>query len=1414
MRLGFGVGSGLSLPLVLGVAAIGSTMLSTKVMAQDPKVTPVETYFLPVGETALLESMKKVNSRATSPLNSMQSITMAADGTVLWFDHWEDGFETDIINPKQSSTLVIGDGDGSNGCAPANGDNKIRLTCSKDSDDVLTAGMALILENYIPTPRTKDDLDDFYYDGGDRVQASFPIAVTRGVHSGPESLNGDAFPGALLGGAVEVSNTKSWGTTFRAPVGLEMDDDYTRGYTLTDMYIQASEDNTEVSVFGGPFEVTKPDEDDKTKIKTTIVSNTNEAVETVFQLNMGETLRIEKIKVGDKVETSKPVQADLITGGIGSNYEMRWYSLLPHEQWTNDYYTPLSESSSRIHFYNSNNFDIDINVWMKGDSSPSQTFKVDANSEDLYLLPSEESGYRFESSDGSFYGVTQTDDVGSGQRNDWGHPLIPASYLTSKVIVGLAYGCKNNACPDNTGPPPNQVWITAADDAIVTVDYNTDGTDVDTFTVEKLESLLVYGRKPLRDMTGATISALDSGGNEVDIAVAWGQIHTYALAEKYNLDMGTVINPLPGISALKSCELITDRTDTCTNKVSPGDVLRCTIRITNTGQTTPDRLQFCESLSPYVEYELGSTKHGTDAVDDPTSTFTSPLDPDCYAADYPSPGMLVGGDDSVTYDVKINLLDSIDNGIEAIADSGTIKDRDGNTLATFDTRVQLSLCPSIELEKTVTTASGTCPGSESIDVGSGADVKFCFKVTNTGNTALNDIKIDDPKLGASSPLTFGGTLLTGDSWDVTAVVAGVTEAMKNTATVTGNPAYADGDDIPYLSDVTDTDTAQFAIAAVPTTLSPTASPTPEPIPNIKVEKTVTENIQDCRDGNAKDIVHVDPNATIYWCLTVTNDGQTPLSEVTLYDPQIGVNTENIAPQALIRRDLQSKETQVDLLPTDVEERALEPQSSGGLAYNRNNDPFTHQSRNLAIDICSGAPRDDRIVLLDEDCGASVDALECHKHYISLKDDKGKNDEVDITFRSSFDATGYDSQDGFACLDPEPDDPKYWVTYDYFKDAGDYVCQHEEKKCDEKKDLSIKACIQHPDNSNVWYTEFKLHVHTVRGTDKVDSTLCPDMEAKTQVCTFSYAIDCTDDGDANYQPGELHNLMAGSDAPSTSPTGQPTRSPTTSSPTTPATGLLPGESYSTAIKWVATSPMVNTAKAWGYGPNKRYVSDEDRAENTIIGEQIVFVPEATNGTKVFVDESLASEAPSSAPSGAPSVSFKPSVSSSPSSGPSSSPSSASDVVLQVDTTSPSSSRSSLPSSAPSASSRPTAERTDANTMCREVSMTAVDSIALKSFEFEIKYSGCVSVEVDYSIDGGNWMPMCTAHDVWGQWPLRTVLDGANCMEITIMQGQTVSFRLSTEPSNTCKAGKNAFSVNTYGVLLHEHYSFTEQVCATP
>ena len=78
--------------LIVGmyVATLAAMMSAGSVLvsAQTATVTPVEKYFLPIGEAALLESMDKVNYRAAAPLNSMNSITISANGTYIWYDHW------------------------------------------------------------------------------------------------------------------------------------------------------------------------------------------------------------------------------------------------------------------------------------------------------------------------------------------------------------------------------------------------------------------------------------------------------------------------------------------------------------------------------------------------------------------------------------------------------------------------------------------------------------------------------------------------------------------------------------------------------------------------------------------------------------------------------------------------------------------------------------------------------------------------------------------------------------------------------------------------------------------------------------------------------------------------------------------------------------------------------------------------------------------------------------------------------------------------------------------------------------------------------------------------------------------------------------------------------------------------------
>jgi hypothetical protein len=262
---------------------------------------------------------------------------------------------------------------------------------------------------------------------------------------------------------------------------------------------------------------------------------------------------------------------DLVAGDIGSTYELRWYSLPPRDCCSFDYYTPVAEEvgSTGIWLYNPNNSDITVRYDRDGATSQGP-FTVPANDR-LFLeiddgadidLPNsigERSGLRFFSEgNAEFYALTQTDADDSGQIFDWGHPLIPASELTSQALIGWGYGCTGNNC--GGGSSRSVVWVTPVSAATINIDFDGDGTVDNTVSARALEQVVIVddtsvysGAENDDDMSGALIFATDGGGNPVDIAVAWGQDPDRSgSGDALALDLGTVVPPLPVIDADKS----------------------------------------------------------------------------------------------------------------------------------------------------------------------------------------------------------------------------------------------------------------------------------------------------------------------------------------------------------------------------------------------------------------------------------------------------------------------------------------------------------------------------------------------------------------------------------------------------------------------------------------------------------------------------------------------------------------------------------------------------------------------------------------------------------------------------------------------------------------------------------------------
>jgi len=130
----------------------------------------------------------------------------------------------------------------------------------------------------------------------------------------------------LLAGSVEVFDTNSWGTNFRAPVGADIPDatDH-QMFEYTSLAIMAGEGGANVQVD----------------------ADANGTFESTFSLTEGQSHLVNGgVNVGGHVVSDEPIQVVILTGDVGSNYESRDTQLLPTTSWSTASYTPVSTPST------------------------------------------------------------------------------------------------------------------------------------------------------------------------------------------------------------------------------------------------------------------------------------------------------------------------------------------------------------------------------------------------------------------------------------------------------------------------------------------------------------------------------------------------------------------------------------------------------------------------------------------------------------------------------------------------------------------------------------------------------------------------------------------------------------------------------------------------------------------------------------------------------------------------------------------------------------------------------------------------------------------------------------------------------------------------------------------------------------
>src|SRR3954468_483684 len=75
----------------------------------------VQEFYLPMPEQQIYQANSAIISGTSSTIFSTFSIVVTGNGTVIYYDQWEDGYEADLSNPAQPTTQIWGDGNDAHG---------------------------------------------------------------------------------------------------------------------------------------------------------------------------------------------------------------------------------------------------------------------------------------------------------------------------------------------------------------------------------------------------------------------------------------------------------------------------------------------------------------------------------------------------------------------------------------------------------------------------------------------------------------------------------------------------------------------------------------------------------------------------------------------------------------------------------------------------------------------------------------------------------------------------------------------------------------------------------------------------------------------------------------------------------------------------------------------------------------------------------------------------------------------------------------------------------------------------------------------------------------------------------------------------------------------------------------------------
>ncbi len=532
-----------------------------------------------------------------SVLNSSVFLVSSYDGTVYYYDHWEDGYDADPLVPSASTEV-----------------------------GVLDAGAVKLFQSNI----TKAALGAFpyLYDGRDRVTVFGEKATfVRMVY--PES------PGTVLASAWEISEVADWGVSFVAVLGEDLDfnGEVADDSDFAGVSIMAVLPNTRVYYKGS--------------LVATLTTGGS-----YFINGANDGAGGGGVDSTDSITATAPIQVQMLVGGCGAANSGNGHSLEPIERWGDAYWSPVPGFScvnydSDLYVHNPGNAGIIVNATsnLGAVAMPVPAHTTLSLLDYVTALGWEDisngtSGVHLYSAS-KFWGVGVVDSASGGTGDshtyDWSFSLVPEYDLSSQVVVGYAPGT-GAASPANNG---NSAFVTAITNTVIYVDLNQDGlpdpfdmngdgdaADNNAFAVAAWDEPLSALGIPLspgqtvrvgdprdRNLQGALIYTLDY---QHKIAAAWGQDLCAAGTGTPYLDLGYTLYPLPVPTLSKRDDLAVDAD--LTGDVSPGDTITYTISLNNNGLGSMNDVVLTDTLPfTYTDFVVGSlaitTPPPTDSIE-------------------------------------------------------------------------------------------------------------------------------------------------------------------------------------------------------------------------------------------------------------------------------------------------------------------------------------------------------------------------------------------------------------------------------------------------------------------------------------------------------------------------------------------------------------------------------------------------------------------------------------------------------------------------------------------------------------------------------------------------------------------------------------------------------------------------------